>query len=63
MGRESLRQRVIDHFNEYGGWWQVDRMAEWLKVDVEEVRKIYDELEKEGLMDRRRSKAIKQVSA
>ena len=62
MGRKSLRQRVIDHFNEYGGWWEAERMAAWLKADVGKVRKVYDELEKEGLMDRQRSKPIKQMS-
>lgn len=53
MGRISLRQRVLNTFREYGGWWQVDRMAEWLYVDVEKVRKIYDALEKGGLMERK----------
>jgi len=53
---------VIDHFNEYGGWWEAERMAAWLKADVGKVRKVYDELEKEGLMDRQRSKPIKQMS-
>lgn len=50
---KSLRQWVLDTFREYGGWWRVEGMAEWLNADVEEVRKVYDELEKEGLMDRR----------
>ena len=53
MGKKSLRQRVVDTFQEYGGWWQVNRMAEWLRVDVRQVRKIYDALEAEGLMDRK----------
>lgn len=51
---ESLRGRVISTFTEYGGWWRVEGMAEWLDVDVEDVRKVYDALEVEGLMDRER---------
>ena len=40
-------------FKEYGGWWEVTRVAEWLDADVEEVRRVYDRLEKEGLLDRK----------
>lgn len=54
MARKSLKDGVLETFKEYGGWWQVERMAEWLKADVEKVRKVYDELEAEGLMERRR---------
>lgn len=53
MGRKSLRKRVIETFEEYGGWWQVERMAYWLDANVEKVRKVYDELEADGLMDRK----------
>ena len=53
MGRKSLRQRVIETFEEYGGWWQVERMADWLDANVGKVRKVYDELEAEGLMNRK----------
>lgn len=53
MSRKSLKQRVVDTFKEYGGWWKVEGMAEWLDADVEEVRKVYDALEAEGLMDRK----------
>lgn len=54
MGRKSLRQKVLDTFREYGGWWNVARMADWLNADVAKVRKIYDALESEGLMERKR---------
>ena len=55
----SLRQRVIETFEEYGGWWRVEGMAEWLgtyekPVSIDKIRKIYDELEAEGLMDRKK---------
>jgi len=55
MGK-SLRNRVIDTFKEYGGWWAVERMAYWLDAPVEKVQKVYDALETEGLMDRRKEK-------
>ena len=51
---KSLRQDVIDVFKEYGGWWRVEGMADWLSADVEDVRKVYDQLEVEGLMDRKK---------
>lgn len=54
MGRKSLRQKVLDTFEEFGGWWDVERMAEWLDADVVKVRKVYDALEADGLMDRKR---------
>ena len=50
---KSLRQRVIDVFEEYGGWWWVEGMAERLNAGMEEVRKVYDDLEKEGLTERK----------
>ena len=50
---KSLRQEVIETLEEYGGWWQVGRIADWLDADAEEVRKVYDELEAEGLMERK----------
>ena len=49
---KSLKNKVIDTFKEYGGWWKVEGMAEWLDVPVEKVRKVYDALEAEGLLDR-----------
>ncbi len=55
MARKSLKERVLETFREYGGWWLVEGMADWLKVDVGEVRKVYTELEAEGLMERKGS--------
>jgi len=56
MGRKSLRERVLETFREYGGWWKVEGMAEWLGVGVSKVSKVYDDLESEGLMDRKTQK-------
>lgn len=53
MPDKELRQLVIDAFKEYGGWWSKDRMAEWCNTDTETIRIIYDELEIEGLLERR----------
>lgn len=53
MTDQSLRERVLETFREYGGWWDVTRMAYWLDADVSKVRKIYDTLESEGLMERK----------
>lgn len=58
MARRPLREDVLDTFRKYGGWWDVKRMAEWLKVDVEKVRRIYDALEAEDLMERKGASVI-----
>ena len=50
---KSLKARVIETFEEYGDWWPLERMADWLNAKPERVRAVYDELEKEGLMDRK----------
>ena len=51
---KSLRQRVINIFLKFGGWWRVEGMAEWLHADVGLVKRIYDQLESEGLMERKK---------
>ena len=51
--KKRVRRAVLETFKEYGGWWDCSRMAEWIDKPVEEVRKVYDELEIEGLMDRK----------
>lgn len=51
--RPSLRQRVLDTFREYGGWWILEGMAGWLSVSPQALRKVWDELEAEGLLERK----------
>lgn len=53
---ETLRERAVITFNEYGGWWNLGGMAEWLKVPEEELGKIWQTLEDEGLLERKRWK-------
>ena len=55
---KALRQDVVDTFKEYGGWWRLSGMAEWLggyaqNVSEDELKLVWDELEREGLMDRK----------
>ena len=54
-----IRERVLQVFDEYSGWWDTARMAKWLDVSVEEVTQVYDELEAEGLMDRKKDRVLK----
>ncbi len=50
----SLRQRVIDTFKEYGGWWKLGGMAEWLGVSEQSLERVWKKLEEEGLLERKR---------
>jgi len=50
----NLRERIINTFSEFGGWWPLEGMAEWLGVSPDEVSQIWDELEAEGLLERKR---------
>jgi len=53
MRHKSLKERVLETFREYGGWWKVEGMAGWLNVDTEKVLEVWEGLEFEGLMERK----------
>jgi hypothetical protein len=46
-----LKSKVIQVFEEYGGWWPADRMAEWLDASLEGVQQVYGELEAAGVLE------------
>jgi hypothetical protein len=48
---KSFRKRVLETFKEYGGWWHISGMAEWLDVSIEKLRLVWDRLEKQGLLE------------
>lgn len=53
MRHKSLKERVLETFREYGGWWKAEGMAGWLNVDTEKVLEVWEGLEFEGLMERK----------
>lgn len=55
--RAVVRERVLKALKEYGGWWVAYRMAEWINASKSLVKSIYDDLEREGLMERKKRKA------
>jgi len=54
--KQLVKERILETFKEYGGWWEADRMAEWVNAPVSLVKSIHDDLEKEGLMERKKQK-------
>lgn len=52
----DLKSKVVQVFKEYGGWWRSDLMANWLNSKYKDVRMVYDQLEKEGLLERKQRK-------
>lgn len=52
----TLRKDVLATFKEYGGWWRIEGMAEWLDVPVHHIEEVWDVLEAKGLLERKRTK-------
>ena len=51
--QEKIRKQVIEVFQEFGGWWRLEGMAEWIDAPIDDVRVVYDGLESDGLLDRK----------
>ncbi len=54
---KRLKRDTLNTFREYGGWWLLSGMAEWLDVEEDKLKLVWDKLEREGLMDRKGNKA------
>lgn len=51
---QELERLTIDTFKEYGGWWRLDGMAEWLNIPIHVLSDIWDGLEQKGLLERKK---------
>ena len=51
---ETIRNAVIRTLKEYGGWWDAKWLALWLDTTIGKIKKVYDQLEKENLIDRKK---------
>jgi len=51
---DELKERILHELKEHPGWWQVERLAYWLDAPINQVKEIWNELEKEGLLERKR---------
>ena len=55
--RTPMETRVLETFRTYGGQWKLTGMAQWLNISIGQLRKIWDKLEQEGLMEVKRNEA------
>ena len=49
----ELEKLVIKTFKEYGGWWTIEGMANWLGTPMRQVKAAWDKLTSVGLMERK----------
>ncbi|MBA7710115.1 hypothetical protein ES703_119045 [subsurface metagenome] len=47
----SIEDKVVETFKQYGGWWRLEGMAEWLNVPVDNLRVVWERLEKQGILE------------